>query len=257
MNWVRLVASPLVRAVSRRCRGILGRCHGEDTCGQFSLTKEKCIPSTLAPLLPEGQSERIEPNMAVSLITIEKRYGTTTMAIFSVSLADKRQVFMRVDDTPYENEHRGVVIVDARKFLKLWRADPYKNHREIAQGNPHTWRQDRKFKDAAEGFSYGFKNPVPLAWVGYAEVKLLSVSYKFLWFGRKAHTRHVRYISFVNGITRTIWLLSHGCEAFPVECRMPEAIKLHRAASVVGTRVFTVRDVQERLIPVNHPPPYH
>jgi len=185
--------------------------------------------------------------MAVSLITIEKRYGTR-MAIFSVSLADREPVFMSVAETPYENEHRGVVIVDARKFLKLWRADPYQTHQEITQGNPRTWRQDDRFPAAAEGFSYGFTNPVPLAWVSYAEVKLLSVSYKFLRFGRKEHRRHVRYLSFINGITRTIWLLAHGCEAFPVECRLPEARNLHRSASVAGTRVFTVRDVQDGRI---------
>ena len=195
--------------------------------------------------------------MAVSLITIEKRYGTTTMAIFSVPLADREPVFMCVRETPYENENRGVVMVDAGKFLKLWRADPYMHHQEIAQGNPQTWRQDRKFTSAAEGFSYGIKNPVPLAQVGYAEVKQTSVSHTFLWFGRHEQTRHVRYVSFINGITRTIWLLSHGCEAFPVECPMSSALNLHRAASVAGTRVFTVRDVQHGRIPVNHPPSSH
>ena len=164
---------------------------------------------------------------------------------------------MRVDETPYQNEKRGVVIVDARKFLQLWRADPYKHHWEIAQGNPRTWRHDYKFKHAVKGFSYGFKNPVPLPEIGYAEVDILSVTYKFLRFGRKEHIRRARFVSFINGITRTIWLLSHGCRAFPVECPMPEAINLHRAASVAGTKVFTVRDVQQRLIPVNHPPPYH
>jgi hypothetical protein len=194
--------------------------------------------------------------MSVSLITIEERYGVT-MAIFSLPLAERKQVFMCVHTTPYENEHRGVVIVDAKKFLKLWRADPAGMQRKHAQGNPQTWPQDRKFKAAVDGFSYGIENPVPLAQVSYSEVKLLSVSYRFLWFGRQVHTRHVRYVSFINGITRTIWLLSHGCEAFPVECRMTSAHKLHRAAAVAGTRVFTVRDVQQRLIPVNHPPPYH
>jgi hypothetical protein len=192
--------------------------------------------------------------MAVSLITIEKRDGTTRTAIFSVSLADREPVFMSVAETPYENEHRGVVMVEARKFLKRWRADP--TDQEIARGNPRTWRQDRKFTAAAEGFSYGFTNPVPLAQVEYAEGKRLSVSYTFLRFGRKEHIRHVRYLSFINGITRTIWLLSHGCEAFPVECRMPAALKLHRVASVAGTRVFTVRDVQQGLISVNRLPPY-
>ena len=193
--------------------------------------------------------------MAVSLITIEKRYGTTTMAIFSVSLADRKPVFMCVAQTPYENEHRGVVIVDARKFLKLWRADPYKHHQEIATGNPQTWRQDRKFTVAAEGFSEGFANPVPLPEVEYTEGKQTSVAYKLLRFGRHEQTRYVRYVSFINGITRTIWLLSHGCKAFLVECPMSCALKFHRAASVAGTRVFTVRDVQQGRIPFHHLPP--
>jgi hypothetical protein len=195
--------------------------------------------------------------MAVSLITIEKRYGTTRMAIFSVSLADKREVFMRVDETPYENEHRGVVIVDARKFLTLWRAAPGGLQRKQAQGNPDTWRTDRKFAAATEGFSHGFVNPVPLAQVVYAEGARTVVSYRYWRFGRQEYTQHVRYMSFIDGVTRTIWLLSHGCETFPVECRMPAALKLHKAASVAGTTVFTVRDVQQGLIPVNHPPPYH
>ena len=84
------------------------------------------------------------------------------MAIFSVPLPDREPVFMSVAETPYENEKRGVVIVDAGKFLKLWRADPYKHHQEIAEGTPATWRQDYKFKHAVKGFSYGFTNPVPL-----------------------------------------------------------------------------------------------
>src|SRR5688572_25822148 len=120
--------------------------------------------------------------MAVSLITIEKRYDTTTMAIFAVPLADREPVFMSVAETPYENENRGVVMVNARKFLTLWRAQPDGLHQEIALGNPDTWRQDRKFKDAAEGFSSGFPNPVPLAQVGYSEGEHTTVSYKFLRF---------------------------------------------------------------------------
>jgi hypothetical protein len=193
--------------------------------------------------------------MAVSLITIEKRWGVK-MAIFSVPLADRKPVFMRVDETPYENENRGVVIVDARKFLKLWRAHRPGLQREIAR-NPDTWCQDYRYPAAAKGFSHGFKNPVPLAWVAYTEWDHTAVSYKFLWFGRQEQTEHFRYVTFINGIARTIWLLSHGCSAFPVECRMSSAHQLHRAAALKGTRLFTVRDVQEGLIPVNHPPPYH
>jgi hypothetical protein len=149
------------------------------------------------------------------------------------------------------------VMVEARKFLNLWRADPYKEHQEIAEGTPATWRQDYKYKHAVKGFSYGFTNPVPLPEIGYAEEDIRSVTSTFLRFGRKEHTRHVRFVSFLDGLTRTIWLLSHGCNAFPVECLMSSAPNLHRAAGVAGTQVFTVREVQEGLIPVNHKPPYH
>ena len=131
--------------------------------------------------------------MAVSLITIQKRYGVK-MAIFSVPLADREPVFMSVAETPYENEHRGVVIVDARKFLRLWRAQPDGGQREIAQGNPDTWRQNRKFPAAAEGFSYGITNPVPLAQVGYSEGEHTAVSYTFLRFGRHEQTRGHEYL---------------------------------------------------------------
>jgi hypothetical protein len=135
--------------------------------------------------------------MAVSLITIEKRYGTTTMAIFSVPLADREPVFMCVRETPYENENRGVVIVDAGKFLKLWRADPYMHHQEIAKGNPQTWRQDRKFTAAAEGFSEGFANPVPLPEVSantktnlYLYHRRLSIGAGYIGLGARTYKKY-------------------------------------------------------------------
>jgi hypothetical protein len=181
-------------------------------------------------------------SMTVSVIAIEERYGER-LAIFSVPLADKEQVFMCAQMSPYDNENRGVVIVDAKKFLGLWRSTPAGSHRQIALGSPETWQSDRKYAYATHGFSRGIKNPVPLACVSYSEGKKTIVSYKFLWFGRKELTSHSAHVSFINGITRTIWLLSNGCQAFPVECRMPSALQLHAKASVEGTRVFTLRDV--------------
>jgi Plasmid Fertility inhibition factor len=167
------------------------------------------------------------------------------MVIFSVPLADKKPVFMCNYTTPYENENRAVVIVDAKKFLVLWRETPGGLQRNIAHGNPEIWRHDERFIDATDGFSYGFKNPVPLAWVSYVDGEFTSVSYKFWRFGKQIQTHHKRYVAFINGIARTIWLLSHGCEAFPVECKKPVAVKFHAAAGIAGTRVFTMRDVVE------------
>ena len=150
---------------------------------------------------------------------------------------------MSVKGTPHCNEKRGVVIVDAEKFLKLWGADPYGVHHEVSHGSPQTWPNDRKYSDAEKGFSFGLANPVPLAVVSGATAVKTSISYKFLFFGRNVRRVNIPYVTFTNGITRTIWLLTQGCKAFPVECRMPEARELYRIAAAPGTNFFTVEEL--------------
>lgn len=170
-------------------------------------------------------------------------YSGTKLIIFSVPLPNKPPVFMAAEVSAYNNDKRGVVIVDADKFLQLWRDEPHSVHHEQAYGSPQTWPKDRKYLDAEKGFSYGYDNPVPLANVSHGLYTRIIVSHKFLWFGRKEHREQFDYVAFTNGVTRTIWLLSQGCKAFPVECEMPDTKEFHRVASVPGTNFFTVEEL--------------
>lgn len=163
--------------------------------------------------------------------------------VFTVLLPNRPPVFMSMRAMNYNNDKSGVVIIDASKFLELWRNDPYSIHRTEANGNPQTWPNDCKYGKATEGFAHGYKNPVPLAYVSHGVSTRTIVSYKFLWFGECECSEQFHYVRFGNGITRTIWLLNHGCAAFPIECEMPGARELHRIAAVPNTPFYTVGEL--------------
>jgi hypothetical protein len=168
--------------------------------------------------------------------------------VFTVPLPNRPPVFMSIEATDYKNNNSGVVIVDANKFLELWRSEPYSIHRAEANGSPQTWPSDRKYKDAVKGFSLGYENPVPLAYISHGTSSRTIVSYKFLWFGKSVHREQFHYIGFTNGITRTIWLLSHGCTAFPIECEIPGAKELHSIAAAPNTPFYTIDELKKVAI---------
>ncbi|MFT3849903.1 MAG: hypothetical protein QM739_14885 [Propionivibrio sp.] len=158
---------------------------------------------------------------------IEKTFifGGTGCAIYEVDTAVHGTVFMRVDKTPHNNESRWVVVVDSEKFLAAWQATPGERS-DIARQGPTGWLSDYKIEGAADGFSRGRDNPVPLAlptvWV--AEDGRLNVN-------------------FTNGITRTIWLLAAGARAFPVECRTNMVNDLYAAAGLPNIPPVTVKEL--------------
>ncbi|WP_123103016.1 plasmid fertility inhibition factor family protein [Acidithiobacillus sulfuriphilus] len=166
-------------------------------------------------------------------ITVEENSWGSRFLIFSVPLPNHPPVFMSMKVTEYNSDKSGVVIVDSEKFLQLWRNEPYSIHREQANGNPETWPNDYKYLAAAKGFSHGYDNPVPLAHVSHGKGTRTIVSYKFLWFGRCERQEQFHHVGFTNGVTRTIWLLSQGCAAFPIECEMPGARELPPGVRVV------------------------
>ena len=158
----------------------------------------------------------------VNIQMVEGYQGMRT-TIFSVSLPDRPPVYMSVKSTSLDDE-TGIVIVDAQKFLDLWKNTPG-NHRELAHGNRQTWMSDNKYPDAEVVFSRGISRPVSLA----------EISFSTLPNSEKP------YVSIVNGVTRTIWLLANVCGAFPVECQIDEnAEKLHHIASVSGIPFLTL-----------------
>ena len=178
-----------------------------------------------------------------------KDYNGNPFVVFELSLANKKKVFMHVEKTNYYNNERGIVIIDANRFLKLWKNEPNSSHYKQSHGNPKTWINDRKYKKAEEGFSYGFNNPVPLANIYYGFYKKNTTSYKFPFFRKNECIEQIPYVGFSNGVTRTIWLLANGCKIFPVECGMPNAKELFDYTSPVDANAnfFIVSQLFDKL----------
>jgi len=99
-------------------------------------------------------------------------------------------VFMRADETLYENHNRYIVIVDANKFYSEWTG---KNAKDCKITDELECKQ---YTNAIDGFSRGITNPVPLA-----EVSCYNNN-----------------ISFTNGITRIKWLIINRAFCFPIAC---------------------------------------
>lgn len=158
--------------------------------------------------------------------------------IFEIALVNSKPVYMCLND-PTPRSEWFVVHVDSFKFLELWKNEPYNFNRHTSHGNPESWIKDRKFHHAVAGFSGGITNPVPLATVTCQMHKASRRIYqkKFLIFDVVAgyESFEFEYVDFIDGITRTIWLLTHGANWFPVVCYTEdEATLLARTAGVDG-----------------------
>jgi hypothetical protein len=155
----------------------------------------------------------------------ENLWGTSRI-VFEVPLPNSDPVYMSMYLSEFMFENFGIVIVDAQRFLRLWQADPRGRQRNLAYGNPVTWPTDTKYRSVADVFAEGRENPVPLACVGFS-------------------SEETEYVTFTDGITRTIWLLTHGCAAIPVRCRASRARELFMAAAADGTSFHTLREWAE------------
>lgn len=164
-------------------------------------------------------------------------------ARFEVQIQEQDSVYMSFTLHRHMADHSAIVIVEAKKFIDLWRNDPEGYEADKAFGNLRSWRADRKFSDAQRGFSHGIKNPVPVAYVSFNFFERESTEYKFKWFGKRIISESLPYVTFTNGITRTIWLLANRCPAFPIECKLPAARQLHEIAGLSEHPVYMVDDL--------------
>jgi len=177
-------------------------------------------------------------------------YSYLPAAIFRIptSCGD---VYLRVSRTDAMNDRRAVVEVDREKFFALWWADRSGLHSGQAFGDKASWHADPKFLEAARGLSRGIDNPVPLVEVNFGHYASKSPAPSSTWQILRnllrQPARGTPYVSFTNGVTRTIWLAAYDAPYFPVECRVKEAPKLHKLAGVRGSRWRTV----DQLIPKN------
>jgi len=134
--------------------------------------------------------------------------------IIEIDLEEEKKAYMKVS----EDQKRKLVIVNRERFLELWKGDP--NFTELSHGDREVWEKDRKYQDAAEGFSLGIRNPVPPANVTMLSREVITPIYgkSFFFFKKILYNKkeEIEYLAINNGITRTIWLLSKGAKCIPL-----------------------------------------
>lgn len=123
-----------------------------------------------------------------------------------------------------------IVIADRDKLLSAWRNTPNSIVTELSRGDESAWRRDRKFHEAEACFAIGAGNPVPLA----------TPQWRFILDSGLP----VPALGFIDGITRTIWLLANGAERFPVHTYHHRDAQLlqrgigHRSASPIAVKTL-------------------
>lgn len=178
---------------------------------------------------------------------LEQDSAGKSRIVFTVPLPRSDPVFMSIELNDYSRDYFGVVIVDSVKFLQLWRSEPNSIHREVANGSPESWPSDRKYGLAVTGFSHGRANPVPLADVSYGVATRISRIRKLFGLRKEILREDIPFVGFSNGITRTIWLLTQGCPAFPVQCSLEGARELYRVAAAPGTSFHSAGELANTM----------
>jgi hypothetical protein len=166
--------------------------------------------------------------------------------IFHLQDEQGATAFVSVSASNYYNEERVVVVANARRLIHAWRCgngSPLRGFRRALRYRayrlglldmpdsldwlpylePSDWVNDRKYQHAVDGFAEGQGNPVPLSVIQASS----SPS----------------GISFINGITRTMWLIANGFTVFPVECDLRSANVVQRLIAAGGTFCITVEDL--------------
>jgi hypothetical protein len=140
-------------------------------------------------------------------------------AVWKVSLPNDEPRFLSV--TPGAINHEFFVVhLDAENFYYTW----LKASKAVPKSRASNcicrsqMPSDYKYKRAVAGFSHGVNNPVPLADVG-----------------AHCEPNGDLYIGFVNGVTRTYWLLANYCPAFPVRVHGKESANLLHQIAGVGS----------------------
>lgn len=138
-------------------------------------------------------------------------------AKWQIEMSDGTVRFMSNQFTAVDDEFY-LVHVDALRFYQYWlnssiaHVDKHRSINCLVKKLMHT---DYKYHRAVIGFSKGSSNPVPVAQVS-AENK-----------------NGTPYLGFVNGVTRSFWLLANEAKSFPVEVHYERSAKeLFNAAGV-------------------------
>ena len=172
--------------------------------------------------------------------------------IFELQTKNNQMLYLKHPIFRYPSDEVKLVFVQAENFLTMWRNMQYPQEPQLSWGNENDWRNDYKFHYAEQGFNLGRRNPVPLAEVSCREYIKRTPIYKkhFLWFEKLVgySEESIAECSFINGITRTIYLLANGIKQFPVYVyNEKNAILLAKHAGITPTSFYDLTELNLEL----------
>lgn len=182
----------------------------------------------------------------------QSEYELQNYLVFEFLTNRNQMIYMKHPIFQSPNDKVRIVFVQDEEFLAMWRNMQYPQEQHLSFGNEEVWREDYKFHHAERGFGIGRKNPVPLAEISCKEyIKHIPIYQKrFLWLSKLVgySTEHIAECSFINGITRTIWLLANGIKQFPVYVYNEEsAILLAKHAGITPSSFYELTELNLEL----------
>lgn len=168
---------------------------------------------------PRAQLDPISGRMELASLPLGREaivptqiYVDPFWAIWELQYANASRRYMCVSQGGVDDHF--VVHVSTNAFHRLWLETTLRGNGRNAPCplREHMCR-DYKFSRAELGFSHGIDNPVPIAEVsGYRDGSGINVA-------------------FINGVTRSLWLIANGVASFPVKCYSQEEANLIHAAA--------------------------
>lgn len=159
---------------------------------------------------------------SLKILGFENVYGNHSL-VFELSLKDKTKVFMRIDCGCIDDENY-ILMLDLNKIRESLEFSKLLDDISLFE-NPKTASEDlrNKILNCINGFSKGITNPVPLAEISYYPDR----------------------VNFLNGITRTSYLVAFGDSPIPIECRKESVESLF---SLFGDKNYEPHSLEEYRI---------
>lgn len=169
------------------------------------------------------------------------RMSAKLKTTLEISLPRRSPAFMILGSTSPTGP---IVVVEVEAFRKRWALTHDHSQRLLARGDEEQLRKDRKFGDAEIGFSHGRVNPVPITQlcVGPTFAPAPKGSWLNRLLGQEERTeKFIRTtgnsFSFVNGVTRTIWLIAEGARCIPFICQSEEDAEMVETLAGASTEL--------------------
>lgn len=194
-------------------------------------TRLHARPLYFPSIKPRAQLDPVKGHMELATLAAKREVAEPTKvyvdpfwAIWEIPCADASLRYMSVNRGATDQNF--AVYVDTIAFYRLWLETTLRgNGRNAPCPLREQMCQDYKFSRAELGFSHGIDNPVPLAEVSaYRDPSGINVA-------------------FINGVTRTMWLIANGAESFPVKCYTQEEANLIHSAAGCAPAPIMLREI--------------